>query len=55
VENTKRVKNRNKIIKQAKINKVLKKTRERFIKFLDIEVRKVQKGQKTSIKEIFNP
>lgn len=55
VENTKRVKNRNKIIKLAKTNKILKKTRERFIKLLDIEVSKAQKKQESFIEEIFMP
>jgi len=55
VENTKRVRNKNKIIRLAKTNKLLKKTRERFIKLLDIEVSKAQKKQENFLKEIFNP
>lgn len=55
VENAKRVKNRNKIIKLAKTNKILKKTRERFVKLLDKEISKVQKGHESFMKEIFSP
>jgi len=55
VENTKRVKNRNKVSKLVKTNKILKKTRERFIKLLDMEIRKVQKGQENFIKKIMSP
>lgn len=55
LENTKRVKNRNKIIRLAKTNKIKKKTRERFIKLLDIQISKSHKKQENFIKEIFSP
>lgn len=55
IENLKRVKNKNQIIKSAKTKKILKNTRESFVKLLDRELKNVYKGQKSDIHDIFKP